>query len=82
MVRDTSSEGGLPTCQICKACLERQKKLQHGHNLLRTHGHTDARTDRLVIIGCPPQSGGALIRRSFLARSSGNGNFVLVEDVK
>jgi hypothetical protein len=22
MVRDTSSGGGLPTCQICKACLE------------------------------------------------------------
>ena len=25
MVRDTSSGGGLPTWQICKACLERQK---------------------------------------------------------
>jgi hypothetical protein len=25
MVRDTSSGGGLPTCQIWKACLERQK---------------------------------------------------------
>jgi len=25
MVRDTSSGGGLPTCQICKACLEWQK---------------------------------------------------------
>jgi hypothetical protein len=25
MVRDTSSGGGLPTCKICKACLERQK---------------------------------------------------------
>jgi hypothetical protein len=25
MVRETSSGGGLPICQICKACFERQK---------------------------------------------------------
>jgi hypothetical protein len=35
------------------------KKLQPGHDLLRKH----VRTDRLITIGCPPQSGGALIRR-------------------
>ena len=39
MVRDTSSGGGLPTCQIWKACLERQKKVT-----ARTRFVMDART--------------------------------------
>jgi hypothetical protein len=38
MVHDTSSGGSLPTCQIWKTYLERQKRLQPGHDLLRTQG--------------------------------------------
>ena len=42
MVRDTSSGGGLPTCQIWKSCLERQKSYS-----LDTicYGRTDRQTD-------------------------------------
>jgi hypothetical protein len=56
MVRDTSSGGGLPTCQICKAFLERQKVTA------RTRFVMDGGTDRLITIGHPPQSGRALIK--------------------
>jgi hypothetical protein len=55
MVRNTSSGGGLPTCQICKACLERQKSYSPDTICY-------GRTDRLITIGHPPQSGGALIK--------------------
>ena len=41
MVRDTSSGGGLPTCQICKACLERQKGYSPG---TICYGRTDGQT--------------------------------------
>ena len=48
MVHNTSSGGGIPTCQICKACLERQKTYS-----LDTicYGRTDGGTDRLITIG-------------------------------
>ena len=42
MVRDTSSGGGLPTCQIWKACLERQKSYSPD---TICYGRTDGRTD-------------------------------------
>ena len=45
---NTSSGGGLPTCQICKACFERQKSY--------------GRTHRLITIGHPPLCCGALIK--------------------
>jgi hypothetical protein len=54
IVRDTSSGAGLPTCQICKACLERQKRYSPDTICY-------GRTDRLITIGRPTQSGGALI---------------------
>ena len=38
----TSSGGGLPTCQICKACLERQ--ISYSPDTI-CYGHTDGRTD-------------------------------------
>jgi hypothetical protein len=71
MARETSTGGGLPTCQICKACLERQKGYSpdascygrmNGRTNGRMHGQTDARTDRLIIIERPPQSGRVLIK--------------------
>ena len=109
MVRDTSFGGGLLTCQICKACLQRQKSYSpdticygrtyqfdfevKGHQqwyathrlevvylhtkyakpVLKdkkvtartrfvTDARTDGKTDRLISIGRPPQSGGALIK--------------------
>jgi hypothetical protein len=56
MVCDTSSGGRLPTCQICKACLERQKFTA------RTRFVTDGRTDKLITIGRLPLCGGALMK--------------------
>ena len=56
MVRDTSSGGGLPTCQMYKACLLNDKKVK-----TRTRFVTDVRTDRLITIVRPPQCGGTLI---------------------
>jgi hypothetical protein len=42
MLRDTSPGGGLPTCQICKACLERQKSYSPDTICYRrTQGWTD-----------------------------------------
>jgi hypothetical protein len=55
MVHDTSFGGGLPTCQIWKACLERQKSYSPD---TICYGHTD----RLITIRRLPQSGGALIK--------------------
>jgi len=40
---------------------EKIKNLWGGHDLDRTHGRTDARTDRVITIGRPPQSDRALI---------------------
>ena len=42
MVRNTSSRGGLPTCQICKACLERQKSYSPD---TICYGRTDGQSD-------------------------------------
>jgi hypothetical protein len=42
MVRNTSSRGGLPTCQICKACLERQKNYSPD---TICYGRTDGQSD-------------------------------------
>jgi hypothetical protein len=55
MVRDTSSGGGLPTCQIWKVCLERQKSYS-----LDTicYGCTDRQTDHYR---ASATCGGALI---------------------
>jgi hypothetical protein len=55
MVRNTSSGGGLSTCQICKACLERQKSYS-----LDTicYGCTDRQTDHYR---ASATCGGALI---------------------
>ena len=46
MVRHTSSGGGLPTCQLCKACLEGQKSYSpdticYGRTDERKDAHTD-----------------------------------------
>jgi hypothetical protein len=43
MVRDTSSGGGLPTCQIWKACLERHKRYSPDTICY-------GRTDRLITV--------------------------------
>ena len=48
MVHDTSSGGGLPTCQIWKACLERQKSYSPD---TICYGRTDGGTDRMITIG-------------------------------
>jgi len=42
MVRDISSGDGLPTCQICKARLERQ--ISYSPDTI-CYGRTDGRTD-------------------------------------
>ena len=63
MVRNTSSGGGLPTCQICKACLERQKSYSPD---MICYG----RTDRLITIGHPSQSDGALIKYATYQRGN------------
>jgi hypothetical protein len=42
MVRNTSSGDGLPTCQIWKACLERQKSYNPD---TICYGRTDGQTD-------------------------------------
>jgi hypothetical protein len=55
MVRDTSSGGGLLHAKYAKPVLNNKKVTA------RTRFVTDARTDRLITIGRPPQSGGALI---------------------
>ena len=48
MVHDTSSGGGLPTCQIWKACLEWQKSYSPD---TICYGRTDGGTDRMITIG-------------------------------
>jgi len=72
MVRDTLSGGGLPTCQIFKACLERQKSYRQD---MICYGRTDGQTDHYRAF--TPFCGGALIKGSMSAKSS-NSNIIVI----